>query len=155
MMYPCRVVCLSALSPCSISRVDIKNAQRYIAIQTRDCSLSHTQLATVTNCFGILKSSSIVDSEPGPPRGGAGDMSPRPQNFQGAPWGFYFEEFYLSWLLFLYLLLSWHCLDSMSERLGSNDFTVSVDKHFDVCKHQLWYVLSGVYEHSFATRRSI
>ena len=50
-----------------------------------------------------------------------------------------FSWFYLYGLHFhVYLSLSRHCLDSMSERLGriiSNAFTVSVDKLFDACKH--------------------
>ena len=40
--------------------------------------------------------------------------------------------------VFLYLLLSRHCLNSVSECLGriiSNAFIISVDKLFDVCKH--------------------
>ena len=50
-----------------------------------------------------------------------------------------FSWFYLYGLHFhVYLSLSRHCLDSMSEHLGriiSNAFTVSVDKLFDACKH--------------------
>ena len=127
--------------------VDIKIAQRYIAIQTRDCSLTHAASYS-DKLFWHIEEIQYCGFRARPTErgGGVGDTSPGPQNFQGAPWGFYFDEFYLSWLLFLYLSLSWHCLDSMSEHLGSNDFTVSVDKHFDACKHQLWYVLSGIYE---------
>ena len=93
-----------------------------MATQTRDCSLSHTQLATVTNCFGIWKAK---DKETAAKKGKIRQNK------------------------------SWHCLDSMSEHLGSNDFTVSVDKHFDACKHQLCYVLSGAYERHEVAGRSV
>ena len=55
---------------------------------------------------------------------GTGDTSPGPHE------AFITIFFYLSWLHLHAVSLSWHCLDSMSERLGSNAFTVSVDKHY-------------------------
>ena len=93
----------------------------------------------------ILASLSKTLSHPGPLRGREGveqEILPRgPRTFKGPHEALIFTIFsYIGciFMLFLFLLLSRHCLDSMSERLCriiSNAFTVSVDKLIDTCKH--------------------
>ena len=74
--------------------------------------------------------------------GGGGGILPRgPQTFKVPREAFIFMIFAFMGCIFMqfrYLSLSWHCLDSMSERLGriiSNAFTVSVDKLFNPIDH--------------------
>ena len=61
-----------------------------------------------------------------------------PQTFKGPNEAFIFYFMSCIFILLLYLMLSQHCLHSMSKclcRIISNGFMVSVDKPFDACKH--------------------
>ena len=72
--------------------------------------------------------------------GETGDTCPGPPNLsleKGPHEAFCHSVLHLHSVSFSFVSYN-DCLDSMSERLGriiSNAFTVSVDKHFDVCKH--------------------
>ena len=71
--------------------------------------------------------------------GKQGIFSRGPQTFKG-PHEAFISWFYLYGLYLHSLSLSFafHCIvwiNSTGERLGSNVFMVSVDKHFDACKH--------------------